>query len=140
VNGDGFADLAIAFRDASGGRHVAVHLGGATPDASADLDLVLPAPFAVGEPDLSLGGAADLQGDGFADVVVGGSAIGIEEWYYDGARIYFGGSPPDAGADLALEHVSSCSGPIAVAGREALPLRPGGPRGPSLFHSAFLSW
>jgi hypothetical protein len=82
VNGDGFADLVVATRGDGGPACFYVYLGNA-----AGLDTTPVASICPGDSVLSLGlsvaSAGDVNGDGYADLVVGGPA--------GGAFIYLGG-------------------------------------------------
>jgi hypothetical protein len=78
VNGDGYADVAIGVPGAnSGAGQVDVYLGGASGIASA-ARRVLTAPAGAAGPYLGLflASAGDVNGDGYADLIVGGSAAG----------------------------------------------------------------
>jgi hypothetical protein len=107
VNGDGYADVvvgAIRYDDGDTDEGAAfIYVGGAGAfNATADARL---------EPDqanaffgISVAGAGDVNGDGFADVIVG--ALGFDNGQADegAAFVYFGsGSSFDTGADARLE-------------------------------------
>jgi hypothetical protein len=95
VNGDGYADVIIgaSANDAGGlsaGRAY-VYFGGPTMDAVADLTLTgAVSNTFLGE---SVGTAGDMNGDGYADVVVSS---------HQGAMVYYGGGVPNDVADLTL--------------------------------------
>jgi hypothetical protein len=101
VNGDGYADVIVGApgNDTAGtdaGRAY-VFYGGPGADAAADLTLT-----GAGAGDVfgfSVSSAGDVNGDGYADVIVG--ALGSEP---GGGRayVYFGGPGADAVADLTL--------------------------------------
>ncbi len=101
VNGDGYPDVIVGaeLNDAGGvnaGRAY-VFFGGADGDATADLTLTGLAGDLLGD---AVGAAGDVNGDGFADVIVGATNAGTGT---DGvARIYLGGTAPNATADLTV--------------------------------------
>jgi hypothetical protein len=108
VNGDGFADVIVGapLHDSPGpdaGRAY-VYFGG--PGADAAADLVLTGPSAVDQFGVSVSGAGDVNGDGFADVVVG--AIGNDAGGSDAGRayVYYGGAGMDPVADQVLTGAS----------------------------------
>jgi hypothetical protein len=70
VDGDGFGDLAVG---AAGAYRVYVHLGSATGLAAMP-SLSLAVPEAAGQYGWSVASAGDVDGDGFADLVVGAFA------------------------------------------------------------------
>jgi hypothetical protein len=119
VNGDGFADVIVGAPDYSStdppnrlGR-VYVYFGGRAADSTPDL--VITGETALGSGSWGLGryiGSADLNHDGFSDVILGESAFG-------GVRVFFGG-PSLVGQKLAssanlIVSGSGCPGPIASA-------------------------
>ncbi len=100
VNGDGYADFVIGAGGASsdvGAAHV--YLGEATPDAthwngvtpSKRIDPINPAPSTEGGFGFAVGSAGDVNGDGFADVVIGAPSLGGGV-----AHVYFGEATPAA--------------------------------------------
>ena len=103
-NKDGFGDVIVgAYHNDAGGADAGrayLYLGGARPDARADLNLTGDAPGdAFG---FSVGSAGDVNGDGVSDVIVGaygndagGSAAGR-------CYVYFGGTPLDAISDFTV--------------------------------------
>jgi FG-GAP repeat protein/flagellar hook capping protein FlgD/VCBS repeat protein len=118
VNGDGYDDLIVGARYAVGGAGTGrayVYYGGPGADAIADLTLT-------GEQTgdffgTSVAGGADVNGDGYDDVIVG--ALGNDAAGQDAGRayVYFGGSAPDAVADLTLSGAAAGDAfGIAVAG------------------------
>lgn len=113
VNGDGFADWVVGAPslDRLSGR-AWLYLGGATPDATPDLELSYAMPGdAFGA---AVEGASDLNGDGFADIVIGApqtvsSATGE-------VRVFFGGATPNGGVDANLVGGANDYFGFAVAG------------------------
>jgi len=104
VNGDGYADVIVgAWLNDAGGTNAGrayVFFGGATPDATPDL--VLTGAAAGDTFGYSVASAGDVNGDGYADVIIGAvfnSAGGVGAGQ---AYVYFGGLAPDAVADLTL--------------------------------------
>lgn len=107
VNGDGFADVIVgAYENSAGGLFAGrayVFYGGPGADAVADLTLT-------GEEQLdafgvSVSGAGDVNGDGFADVIVGASSNDAGGDINDNrgrAYVYYGGPGADEVADLTL--------------------------------------
>ncbi|HET6564373.1 MAG TPA: integrin alpha [Xanthomonadales bacterium] len=97
VNGDGFADVIVGAPFISNGNieeGVAfIYFGGAsafdtTPDALLEVDL--------NDADMgySVSGAGDVNGDGYADVIVGARSYSNGQNNEGAALIYFGGSGP----------------------------------------------
>ena len=105
VNGDGYADVIVGAQEYAGSTGRAyVYYGGPAPDAVADLTLTgLASGYSFGG---SVDGAGDVNGDGFADLIVG--AFG----YNSGtgrAFIYYGGLTPDTTPDVTLTGEASAS-------------------------------
>ena len=103
VNGDGYADVIVgaAGNDAGGldaGRAY-VYYGG--PGAHGAADLTFTGPSASARLGNAVGAAGDVNGDGYGDVIVGAA---------DRAFVFYGGSPADLVADLALTQVASLEG------------------------------
>jgi hypothetical protein len=118
VNGDGYADLLVAApaarSPAATGGVVHVYLGSATPtsdewnaaSSARRIDVMVPADVP-GFPGLSLSAVGDINGDGFADFVVGapfaaqgtGAVPGVAYLYLGSAspsaERWNGASPPD---------------------------------------------
>ncbi len=104
VNDDGYADVVVgAYGNDAGGSNAGrayVYFGGAVPNATADLTLTGAAAedyFGV-----SAGTAGDVNGDGYADVVVGAYLNDAGGNNAGRAYIYFGGAAPDVTADRIL--------------------------------------
>jgi hypothetical protein len=103
VNGDGYPDLIVGAPNLAAGTspgHAYVFYGGTTADATPDVVLTGQATgdlfgFAVGT-------AGDVNGDGYADVIVGAPLNDTEASDAGRAYVYFGGPSMDAAADWAL--------------------------------------
>jgi hypothetical protein len=97
VNGDGFDDVMISAPERSNGAgRVCLYYGGALMDTVADVVF-----DGEGENDdfgWSLAGSADVNGDGYDDILIG--AVGYE----DVGRVYLflGGKPMDLQVDLVI--------------------------------------
>ncbi len=104
VNGDGYADVIVgALGNDAGGTNAGrayVYYGGPGADATADLTLTGAA--AGDDFGTTVSTAGDLNGDGYADVIVG--APGNDAGGTDAGRayVYYGGPGADATADLTL--------------------------------------
>ena len=104
VNGDGHADVIVGaiYNDAGGfdaGRAY-VYYGGSGADAVADLTLT---GAATGDYfGLRLSKAGDVNGDGYADVIVGAYSNDAGGANAGRAYVYYGGPGADAVADLTL--------------------------------------
>ncbi len=87
LNADGFADVAIGAPYATGGGRVDVFLGGPSGLPAAP-SVALPSPEAGAYFGAAIAAAGDVNGDGYADMVVGASeaAGGGRAW------VYFGGA------------------------------------------------
>jgi hypothetical protein len=83
VNGDGFADVAVAERDVGGPGCLYVYLGSVSGLVTTPATKLCPGGSGLSE-DLSVAGAGDVNGDGYADLVVGGGPAGT-------AAVYLGG-------------------------------------------------
>ncbi|MCP4251430.1 MAG: hypothetical protein GY778_30710, partial [bacterium] len=104
VNGDGFADLIVSGdrNDAAGSNagRAYVYYGGPGADATADLTFTGEAPDdRFGR---SVGTADDVNGDGFADLIVGAYRNDAGGTDAGRAYVYYGGPEADATADLTL--------------------------------------
>jgi FG-GAP repeat protein/flagellar hook capping protein FlgD len=108
VNGDGFSDLIVGapFNDgpAEAGRAY-LYYGGPGADFVADMT------FANGTINNFLGGsvssAGDVNGDGYADVIVGAYGNGAGGALAGRAYVYYGGPSIDGVADLTLTGVAA---------------------------------
>jgi hypothetical protein len=89
VNGDGYADVALGrpFADTSTGR-VYVYLGGASGPSSAPSTTLLGPDGYSAEFGQSVASAGDVNGDGYADLVVGAPEVGLQ---VGRAHVYLGG-------------------------------------------------
>jgi len=101
VNGDGYDDVIVGakYNDAAGSNagRAYVFYGGSFVDSGADIVLT---GVAAGEQfGISVSRAGDVNGDGYADVVVGASLNSVGGQAY----VYHGGSPMNTGADLVLK-------------------------------------
>lgn len=101
INGDGFDDFAVGASTANNssmGGQVFVYFGGATLDATPDLTLGGSAPqIQFGR---AVAGAGDVNGDGFADFLVGAPRAPNNNVVDVGAAyLYLGGERPDTTAD-----------------------------------------
>ena len=106
LNGDGFGDVAVSARGvALGGTRPAVLLflgsqagipDGGPGSASAQLD----SPSPIGEIS-SVAGAGDVNGDGFADLVVGARDFFAGQLLEGAAFLFYGGAAGPADASLA---------------------------------------
>ncbi|MBI5503061.1 MAG: FG-GAP repeat protein [Deltaproteobacteria bacterium] len=105
INADGFADLVVgAPHNAGGGADAGrayVHFGAAAPDPAADWVLSGAAGARMGT---SVDGAGDVNGDGFADLIVGSPGP-----TYGRVDIFRGAAAPDTTPDTSL---SGGSGPV----------------------------
>jgi hypothetical protein len=103
VNGDGFDDVIVGanFNETSGvdaGRAY-LYFGGPAPDAIADFEV---GGVTLDELGLDVAGAGDVNGDGYADLIVGARANSAGGSFAGRAYLLYGGPTPDAMADLAI--------------------------------------
>ncbi|HDQ15535.1 MAG TPA: T9SS type A sorting domain-containing protein [Bacteroidetes bacterium] len=102
VNGDGYDDVLIG---ALGGNYAKLYFGGAPFDTIADLKFL---PDAYGSKfGYSLDGGGDLNGDGYADIIIGApySSSGPPDYFYAAGKVYvyFGGPQIDSEPDVIME-------------------------------------
>src|SRR6185503_15215080 len=109
VNGDGYADVigGADGNDAGGGNagRAYVYYGG--PGADAVADLTLTGAAAGDQYGFSVSTAGDVNGDGYADVIVGAYRNGAGGVDAGRAYVYYGGPVADATADLTLTGAAS---------------------------------
>ena len=94
VNGDGYADFLVGPVGVGSTGSARLYLGSASPSAAdwsgpgatRRIDLLGPVPGSAGF-GTSVAGAGDVNGDGYADFVIGGGGSG-------GAHVYFGSAYP----------------------------------------------
>jgi hypothetical protein len=105
VNGDGYSDVIVG---ASAAEKAHIYFGGPGMDNIADV--TLPDTPPKGYFGCFVSSAGDVNGDGYADVIVGVAA--------GGAYVYFGGASMDSIPDVTLTgaSVGGYSSPIASAG------------------------
>ena len=100
VNADGYADWLVGASSASmdAGR-AALYLGGAVPDAQPDLTMAGTLGERLGD---VVAGAGDVNGDGYADWLVGAPDNDAGGADAGRATVYFGGAVPNASPDLTV--------------------------------------
>jgi hypothetical protein len=101
VNGDGYGDIIVG---APGGNYAKLYMGGDPFDTVAFMRLCPKGSAAFGE---TAAGGGDLNGDGYADFIVGApySSSGPPNYYEQSGKVfvYFGGPQMDGDANLILE-------------------------------------
>jgi hypothetical protein len=108
VNGDGFADVIVGARLYDNGQTnegaAFVYFGGAGAVFNISIDALLQSDQVGAELGTSVAGAGDVNGDGFADVIVGASLFDNGETDEGAAFVYFGGAGAfDTSADAQLQ-------------------------------------
>jgi hypothetical protein len=118
VNGDGYADMIVGAYNAPGGGRAYVYYGGASPDALPDRTNRAYVYFGGASPDTTVdltligefqtdifgevGAAGDVNGDGYADVIVGAPYNDAGGTDAGRAYIYYGGAVPNSTVDVVL--------------------------------------
>ncbi len=101
INGDGYGDFLVG---APGGNYAKLYLGGEPFDTVAFMHLSPKGSAAFGE---TAAGGGDLNGDGYADFIVGApySSSGPPDYYERSGKVfvYFGGPQMNGEANLILE-------------------------------------
>ncbi len=109
VNGDGYADVIVgAHLNSAAGTYAGrayVYYGGPGPDAIPDLTLTGAAAWDLFGISVSSGG--DVNGDGYADVIVGAPQNDAGGTDAGRAYLYYGGPGADAVPDLILTGVAA---------------------------------
>ncbi|HEV8325191.1 MAG TPA: VCBS repeat-containing protein [Myxococcota bacterium] len=114
MNGDGFDDVAVGalFGDVAAidSGAVAVYLGGPGATLDATPDVVLGGPATGALFGASVAGAGDVDGDGYADLLVGAPGVDTPAVDAGGAYLYMGGP----GATLGTAPLLTVSGSAAT--------------------------
>jgi hypothetical protein len=114
VNGDGYADVLVSESyELNAAGNVYLYLGGPTGLSTTPTMVTRPASASGARFGASLGGACDINGDGYADVVLGCFLYGDPNV---GAFLYLGG-PAGLGPPVAVPPAGAAFGPtVACAG------------------------
>lgn len=122
-DGDGYADLVVgAFRDESSNGAAYVVLGSTAPRSGALVDASAKLSGAdVEEAGFSVAGAGDLDGDGFADIIIGAPLNGIAGLNSGAMYVVRGTSTPQSGAlldagQMFLGEAAGAAAGVAVSG------------------------
>jgi hypothetical protein len=98
VNGDGYADVVVgAYGYSSNTGRAYIYYGGSSMDSTADVTMTGEATY--NSFGISVASAGDVNGDGYADVVVGAYGYATNTGR---AYIYYGGSSMDTVADVTM--------------------------------------
>jgi hypothetical protein len=98
VNGDGYADVVVgAYYYSSSTGRAYIYYGGSSMDSTADVTMTGEATY--NSFGISVASAGDVNGDGYADVVVGAYGYATNTGR---AYIYYGGSSMDTVADVTM--------------------------------------
>jgi len=108
VNGDGFSDIIIGAKAAVNyyGRAYLYYGGNDFPKYPASPDVEFKGKDYMGQFGISVASAGDVNGDGFADIVIGAHNNGFT---YGEAQVYFGGIVTDTIPDIILEGAQTYS-------------------------------
>jgi len=113
-NGDRIGDYVVgATGSAAVAGRVYVFLGGDGVPATPDLVLIGQLGEAFGR---SVASAGDINGDGFDDIIVGAPNNAAAGFLAGRAYVYFGGTSPDANADLVISGTAGSQLGSSVAG------------------------
>jgi hypothetical protein len=121
VNGDGYADFIVGapYNDVGGTNAGRAYIYYGGPGADAVPDVVLTGAAATDQFGISVAGAGDVNGDGYADVIVGAHQNDAGGTDAGRAYVYFGGPSMDATADVTLTGAAASDyfgGAVAGAG------------------------
>jgi hypothetical protein len=109
ANGDGFSDVIVGAHQNDGGGpeagRVYLYYGG--PGLDSDADLVFTGAVAGDRFGLSISGAGDVNGDAYADVIVGANQNDAAGADAGRAYVYYGGPGADIAADVVLTGVAA---------------------------------
>ena len=100
MNGDGFADIVVGLPNSTAGDTALLFFGGSAIDGTTDLEFL--GTSGVREFGYSVAGAGDINGDGYADVLVGAADLGGSGSVPGAVDIFFGGDAPGPAAKVAL--------------------------------------